>query len=170
MADWEDLEDLGHMCSEVNETLHVDEGNPRGLGCYLGGRKPKVSSPSEGWSYPWSPCVEFNQSFWNGGEPNNKGECETCLAVKYESEEQDRSFDKLSYMLNDMTCDVKLPFICALKRCDKVGCDLPNTCKTMGDKWAKCSSDWSEAVGYKCDCNEWYEEDKSGTCIPKHGH
>ncbi|KAG0589842.1 hypothetical protein KC19_1G052900 [Ceratodon purpureus] len=168
VADWEELEDVGNMCSKVNETRFSDPGNPRGLGCYLGGRKPKITPATKGWSYPWSPCITFNQSFWNDGEPNNRGGCETCLAVKYESEEQAQNPDKLPYMLNDLSCDVPLPFICALKRCDDAGCAVPETCKTMGDMQASCSSDWSESLGYKCACSEGYKTEKSGiTCVGK---
>jgi hypothetical protein len=162
VADWEELEDLGYLCSKVNETRNGKF--PRGQGCYLGGRKPNVSPPSKGWSYPLSPCVQFNQSFWNDGQPDNQADCESCLAVQYGSEAQ---WDKLPYMLSDLSCDVELPFICTLKRCDHTGCDLAETCKSMGDKWASCSSDWNEAVGYKCNCSEGYQEDDSGTCIRK---
>ena len=220
VANWKELEDLGSLCSKVNESRYANEHNPRGLGCYLGGRKPNVYPPKRGWFYPWSPCVKFNQTFWNDGEPDNKtfwddGESnnkthwddgewqhdnktdwdggewqhdnktwkdgdhdhkynktgrETCLSIKYGSEEQAKNHTMLPYMLSDLGGDIKLPFICALKRCDKVGCDLDWTCKTEGDKWAKCSTDYSEAVGYKCDCSEKFKDDSAGTCVWKDQH
>jgi hypothetical protein len=168
VSDWGELEDAGHLCGKVNESRFATVVNPRGLGCYLGGRRANASEPREGWGFPWSPCVSFNESFWNDGEPNNAGGCETCLAVKYESETQSRQPGKLPYMLNDVSCNVQLPFLCALKRCDDVGCDLASTCKTEGDNWATCKSDWQESVGYKCSCSQSFKEDSTGiTCIHK---
>ncbi|KAG0580956.1 hypothetical protein KC19_4G213000 [Ceratodon purpureus] len=168
VSDWDELKDLGRMCYRSNETIYGDAINPLGLGCYLGGRRPySISPPTKGWNYPLSPCVEFNQSFWNYGEPNNMGGYEGCLTIKYESKEQAMNPAKLPYMLNDLSCDVQLPFICALTKCEDAGCDLPETCKTMGDSDAKCYSDGSNSVGYNCGCSESYQADGSGTCIPK---
>lgn len=172
VGDWDELEDVGDMCSEVNETRFASPDNSRGLGCYLGGRKPKKITPSSaGWSYPWAPCVAFNQSFWNDGEPNNRGGYETCLSVKYESADQEEDSEKLPYMLNDLSCDVPLPFICALPRCEKTGCNLPQSpCKSFGDEDAECEADYGEAVGFKCDCSDGFKKDRSGTCVKKWKH
>lgn len=168
VADWDELKDLGRMCYRSNETIYGDATNPLGLGCYLGGRRPySLSPPTKGWNYPLSPCVEFNQTYWNYGEPNNMGGYEGCLTIKFESKEQAENPVKLPYMLNDLSCDVMLPFICALTKCEDVGCDLPETCKTMGDSDAKCYSDGSSPVGYNCGCSGSYQADGSGTCIPK---
>lgn len=167
-ADWAELEDLGVLCFKSNVTVFGDASNPLGLGCFLGGRRPYSLNPAtKGWNYPLSPCVEFNQTWWNYGEPNNLGGYEGCLTVKFESEEQARNPAKLPYMLNDLSCDVRLPFICALTRCEDVGCDLPETCKTFGDKQAKCYSDHRNSVGYGCDCSAGYYPDGSGACVPR---
>lgn len=166
-ADWDELKDLGMLCYQSNETVFGDANNPLGLGCYIGGRRAyKLMPTTRGWSYPMSPCVEFNQSWWNNDEPNNLGGYEGCLTIKFESEEQSRDPEKLPYMFNDLSCDVRLPFICALTRCEDVGCDLPDTCQTEGDKDAKCYTEASKAVGYGCDCSDGHYADESGTCIP----
>jgi len=70
-------------------------------------------------------------------------------------------------MFNDLSCDVYLPFICALQTCEEVGCELPETCKSLGDSEAKCFSNGSSPVGYDCGCSESYVPDGSGTCIAK---
>lgn len=166
-ADWDELRDLGKLCYKSNRTVFRDENNPWGLGCYLGGRRPYTLEPeTNGWNYPGYPCIEFNQSFWNHGEPNNLGGQEGCLTIKFESKEQARDKSKLPYMLNDLRCDVQLPFICSLTRCED-GCDNSNTCKTLGDDGAECHSDASAAVGYSCDCSNGYSWDESGTCVPE---
>jgi hypothetical protein len=168
VANWAELKDLGHLCYKSNETFFSDHLNPLGLGCYLGGRRPyTISPPTKGWNYPLAPCVEFNQTFWNDGEPNNLGGYEGCLTIKYESWEQARNPEKLPFMLNDLSCDVLLPFICALTECEDAGCDLDDTCKTQGDSGAKCYSAPKSPVGYNCGCSEGFTPDGSGTCIPK---
>jgi hypothetical protein len=167
-ADWDELKDLGRLCYWSNETIYGDAENPLGLGCYLGGRRPYTISPTtKGWNYPLTPCVVFNQSFWNYGEPNNLGGYEGCLTVKFESRAQAQDPAKLPYMFNDLSCDVYLPFICALQTCEEVGCELPETCKSLGDSEAKCFSNGSSPVGYDCGCGESYVPDGSGTCIAK---
>lgn len=165
-ADWDELKDLGRLCYKSNETVYRDDNNPYGLGCYLGGRRPYSLTPTtKGWSYPLSPCTEFNQTFWNNGEPNNLGGYEGCLTVKYESEAQSEDPNKLPYMFNDLSCDVELPFICALTACEDVGCDLDDTCKTQGDWEAKCYTNPASPVGYSCGCSDGFTADGSGTCI-----
>lgn len=167
VADWAELKDLGHLCYKSNETIFSDHINPLGLGCYLGGRRPyTISPPTNGWNYPLSPCIEFNQTFWNYGEPNNLGGYEGCLTVKYESYEQAHNPEKLPFMLNDLSCDVMLPFICALTACEDAGCDLKETCKSFGDSDAQCYSSPESPVGYNCGCSEGFKGDGSGTCIP----
>lgn len=168
VGSWDELKDLGHMCYKSNETVYSDHVNPLGLGCYLGGRRPfSLSPPTKGWNYPLSPCVEFNQTFWNYGEPNNLGGYEGCLTIKYESKEQAENPAKLPYMLNDLSCDVPLPFICALTVCEDAGCDVEDTCKTEGDSDAKCYTVPDSPVGYACGCSDGFQADGAGTCIPK---
>jgi hypothetical protein len=123
-----------------------------------------VNPPTSSWTWPASPCIPFNQSFWNYGEPNNRGGYEGCITVKYDSIEQERDTSKLDYMLNDLRCDVRLPFICSLTRCTDVGCGMSDTCKTQGDWKASCHSNVTSAVGYTCDCSSGYFSDDSGTC------
>ena len=167
-ADWAELGDLGHLCYSSNETIYGDAINPLGLGCYLGGRRPYAISPTtRGWYYPWSPCIAFNQTYWNYGEPNNMGGYEGCLTIKYESVAQANNPAKFAYMFNDLSCDVQLPFICQLTRCEDVGCELPETCKNLGDSDAKCYSNGSSPVGFYCGCSEDFQADGSGICIPK---
>jgi hypothetical protein len=164
-ATWEELEDLGHICEKDKHYVFAEETNRKGLGCYLGGRKPYMVSPANAsWTWPASPCIPFNQSFWNWGEPNNRGGHEGCITVKYESEKQAHDHKKLAYRLNDLRCDVRLPFICSLTRCTDVGCGMSDTCKTQGDWKASCHSNVTSAVGYTCDCSSGYFSDDSGTC------
>ncbi|XP_024383064.1 uncharacterized protein [Physcomitrium patens] len=167
VADWDELKDVGELCAQSNVTVQGDSSDPKGLGCYVGGRRPCNLSPAtNGWNYPGSPCIDV-PSLWNMGEPNNYGGQEACLGVKYESDAQAYDNSYLPFMLNDLRCDIQLPFICTLTRCSDYGCGMSKTCKTLGDHNSTCSWDDSAAVGYKCQCSEGYFSDDSGTCSPK---